>query len=97
MAFIQVIRFETDGIEEIQRHVDDYRAATEGTRTTRRSILCRDRDNEGRYVNLAFFDSYESAMQNSELPETSELAAKLTELANGEPEFMNLEIEWEGT
>jgi hypothetical protein len=38
-----------------------------------------------------FFDSYESAVENSNLPETSELAGKLGELADAQ-EFINLEI-----
>jgi hypothetical protein len=90
--FIQVIEFETDRIDEGQQYVDEYRAATEGKRTARRGILTKDRDKPNHYVNLVFFDSYESAMKNSEMPETQELSAKLMKIAKGEPKFYNLEV-----
>jgi len=39
-------------------------------RTVRRELLARDHSDPGRYFAIAFFDSYESAMENSDLPET---------------------------
>jgi hypothetical protein len=38
------------------------------------------------------FPSFEEAMANSELPETSEVAARLAELCDGSPTFRNLEF-----
>ena len=95
MAFIQIIQFQTDRMDEGRKHVDEYLAATEGRRTVQRSILCRDRDQPDHYVNIVFFESYESAMENSALPETGELAAKLAQLSTGEQKFLNLEVVFE--
>ena len=95
VAFIQLIQFQTDKMEEGKKHVDAYLAATEGRRTVERSILCQDRDKPGHYVNIVFFDSYEDAMKNSEMPETGELAAKLGELSTGPQVFSNLDVVFE--
>jgi hypothetical protein len=92
MAFIQVIDFRTNRIDEGRAAVDEYRASTEGRRTARRGILTKDRDEENHYVNIVFFDSYEEAMKNSEMPETQKLAQTLGGLSEGETRFLNLEI-----
>jgi hypothetical protein len=54
--------------------------------------VCEDRDNPGRYFQLVFFDTYEYAMKNSELPVTQEIAGKMAELADGPPAFYNLDV-----
>jgi hypothetical protein len=55
-------------------------------------VLCQDRNNPNHYVNIVFFDSYESAQENSNLPETQELAQKLGELADGPATFYDLDV-----
>ena len=95
VAFIQIIDFETDKMDEGRKHVDAYLAATEGRRTVQRSILCEDKDKPGHYLNIVFFDSYEGAMKNSAMPETGELAAQLGALTKGEQKFLNLEVVFE--
>jgi hypothetical protein len=92
MAFIQIIEFDTSEREEIEGLVDEWERATEGKRTTQRRILCQDRDDPGRYVNIVFFDSFESAMKNSALPETDLLAKKIQVLCGGPPGFRNLDV-----
>ncbi len=92
MAFIQIIDFRTKRFDEGRKHVDEYLAKTEGRRTSGRGITCQDRDDPEHYINIIFFESYEEAMKNSELPETGELAGKLAELGEGEPKFLNLEV-----
>jgi hypothetical protein len=92
MAFIQIIDFRTTRMDEGRAHVEEYLSKTEGRRTAGRSILCRDHDDADHYFNLVFFDSYESAMENSQLPETGELASKLAELSDGAPTFINLDV-----
>ena len=72
MAFVQIIECRTSEFDKIQRLEDEWRAATEGKRTLRRSIVARDRTDPDRHLIFAFFDSYEAAMENSNLPETSE-------------------------
>jgi hypothetical protein len=92
MAFVQIIDFHTSRIEEGRKAVDEYFAATEGRRTAGRGLLCQDRDDPTRYLNIVFFDSYESAMENSNMPETGELAAKMMAITDGPPTFLNLEV-----
>jgi hypothetical protein len=38
------------------------------------------------------FDSYESAMRNSQLPETQEFAGRIAALADSPPAFQNLDV-----
>lgn len=92
MTFIQIIDFRTARIAEAQKHVDEWFQKTEGRRTARRGLLCQDRDDPGRYLNIVFFDSYESAMENSALPETGQLAERLGALGDGPSTFVNLEV-----
>jgi hypothetical protein len=92
MAFVQIIDFHTSKIDEGRKHVEEYLAKTEGRRTATHSIMCQDRDDPTRYLNLVFFPSYEAAMENSSLPETGELAGKLAALTDGQPTFLNLDI-----
>ncbi len=74
MGFIQVVEFTTDDYDKVRQIDDRWAAATEGKRTARRQIVGRDRNHPDRYLAIVFFDSDESAMQNSALPETQELA-----------------------
>jgi hypothetical protein len=55
-------------------------------------VICRDRDQPGRHFVIVFFDSYEDAMKNSELPETDALAKKMMSLAESSPIFFNLDV-----
>jgi hypothetical protein len=90
--FIQVIDFETDRIDEGRKYVDDYRAAMKGKATALRGLLAKDRDKANHYFNIVFFPDYESAMKNSQMPETQELSEKLMKLGTGEPSFVNLDV-----
>jgi hypothetical protein len=60
-------------------------------------ITGADRDNAGRYLQIVFFDSYESAMENSDLPVTQEFAQKMMALSDGPPTFHNLDVVEERT
>ena len=92
MAFIQIIDFQTDRYDEVRALVDDYRATTQDKRTAQRGILTKSRDGENRYVNIVFFDSYEEAMKNSEMPETSAFAEQMMKLCDGPATFLNLDV-----
>lgn len=92
MAFVQIIECRTTQFDRIQRLEDEWRAATEGKRTLRRSIVVRDRTDPERYLILAFFDSYEAAMENSNLPETSEFSEKQAALLDGPMTFQDLDV-----
>jgi quinol monooxygenase YgiN len=92
MAFVQIIEMHTKNYEELQALGDEFFAATEGKRTLQRSFVTRDRNDPDRYLILAFFDSYESAMENSNLPETAAFAEKQMPLLEGPPTFYDLDV-----
>ncbi|HTT87058.1 MAG TPA: hypothetical protein VMF60_06810 [Acidimicrobiales bacterium] len=92
MAFIQIMEMRTSKFAEMQKVGDEWEQATAGKHTARRRVLCQDRDNPGRYYNVVFFDSYESAMENSALPETQALSEKLMSYVDGAPTFVNLDV-----
>ncbi|MDQ1397188.1 MAG: hypothetical protein QOG64_2447 [Acidimicrobiaceae bacterium] len=92
MAFMQIIEMHTKKFDELKKLDDEWEKATEGERTLQRSIVARDRKDPDRYILLAFFDSYESAMENSNLPKTTEFAEKQVALLDGPPTFTDLDI-----
>jgi prepilin-type processing-associated H-X9-DG protein len=92
MAFVQLIEFETSRIEEMRAIGDEWETAAGGDRKALRRIMCEDRDHPGRYCNIVFFDSYEEAMENSNLPVTQEFSAKMMALGDGPPTFHNLNV-----
>ncbi len=92
MAFVQVIEFRTSKFDEVRRLGEEWEAASAGKRTARRRVMCQDRDDAGRYFNIVFFDSYEEAMENSQLPTTQEFSQKMAALADGPPTFYNLDV-----
>ena len=92
MRFIQIFEFTTTRIDEVEALLDKWVAQSEGRRKVERSVLAADRDRPQTYVQIVEFPSYEEAMQNSSLPETTEFAQKLTALCEGSPQFRNLEL-----
>jgi hypothetical protein len=55
-------------------------------------VLCEDGDDPGRYLNVVFFDSYEAAMENSNLAVTKQFSEKMMALSDGPATFYNLDI-----
>ena len=96
-GFMQIIEFTTSRIKEIEELGRPSR--TEGTTlpTFRRIVATADRDHPGHYFTVVDFDSFETAMDNSGRPETSEFAAKMAELCDGPVIFHNLDVMWEDT
>jgi hypothetical protein len=92
MAFVQIVDMHTSKFEEISALEQEWRAATEGKRTLRRSIVTRDRNDPNHFMVLAFFDSYESAMSNSNLAETVRFGQKQAALLDGPMEFIDLDV-----
>lgn len=58
----------------------------------RRSIVTQDRHDPERYLVLAFFDDYDSAMTNSSLPQTAEFGAKQAALCETPLAFTDLDV-----
>jgi len=93
-GFLQIIEFSTTRVDEIRALAEKLRAdrEAEGQPLVRRGTLTADRDRPNHYLNIVEFDSYESAMENSNRPDTSEFAARMAELCDGQPNFYNLEV-----
>jgi hypothetical protein len=92
MAFVQIIEFHTSKLDEMEKVGDEWQVAIGADRKARRRLLCKDRDNAGRYFNIVLFDSYEEAMQNSNHPVTQEFSRRMMALADGGPTFYNLDV-----
>ncbi len=92
MAFIQIIEGRTSRYDEIKALVDDFRTRNGDQSTVRRAIETKDRDDPSRFMVMVFFDSYESAMENSNMPETDEFSKQMGELLDGPPTFHNLDV-----
>jgi hypothetical protein len=92
MAFIQIIEYRTSKFDEMRKTGEEWEKAAGGQSTSGRRIIAEDRDDPGRYMTIVFFDSYEAAMKNSELPVTQEFSQKMMALADGPPTFHNLDV-----
>lgn len=92
MSFVQVIDCHTSRYDEIRALDAEWEAATEGRRTLRRQIVARDRNDPTRLLVFVFFDSFEDAKTNSNLPGTQQGAAKRAALMDGPPAFTDLDI-----
>jgi hypothetical protein len=58
----------------------------------RRQIVVRDRNDPTRHLVLVFFDSAADAAYNSDLPGTTESAAKYTALMTEPPTFIDCDV-----
>lgn len=92
MAFVQIVEFRTSAGDELLALAHRYQQDTEGKRTVQGATMAVDRDDPSRYFVIARFESYESAMVNSNLPETQALAEKIGALAEGPPTFYDLDV-----
>ena len=92
MSYVQIIEFRSANFAAMQEVEERWQKATEGKRTARRAVMCRDRNDANRYFNVVFFDSYDSAMQNSNLPETRKFSEEMMKHADGPATFYDLDV-----
>jgi hypothetical protein len=92
MTFIQIIEFSTTREADVDALLEQWLERTQGKRRATRGVQTRDRDGANSYVQIVEFPSYEDAVANSELSETSDVAARLAELCDGPPTFRNLDV-----
>jgi hypothetical protein len=92
VAFVQIIQYRTSKIDEMRKVGDEWEAAARDSSTAQRVIVAGDRDDAGQYFTLAFFDSYDAAMENSNDPMTQEFAGRMMGFADGPPTFYNLDV-----
>jgi quinol monooxygenase YgiN len=95
MPFVQLIEFRTNRIDEFDAALEEWMEASEGWRAPTRGVLTKDRDQPDTYLQIVEFPSYESAMQNSNRPETGRFADQLAALCIAPPTFRNLDVERE--
>lgn len=92
MKFVQIIDFRSSKGDDVQKLTDEWVSSGAGKGRVGRGMMCADRDDPGRYVNIVEFPSYEAAMANSNDPDTQAFAAKMSALAEGPPTFVNLDV-----
>jgi quinol monooxygenase YgiN len=92
MAFIQIIEFTTDSFDEVEALMDEWVERTQGKRKAHRGTVSTDRDRPNTYVQIVEFPSYEAAMENSDMPETSDFAERIKKLCQGPLTFRNLDV-----
>lgn len=92
MAFLQIVEFRTADTDKARQINDQWWRDTGGKRTVRRELLARDHSDPGRCFAVVFFDSYESAMENSNLAETKASAEQFAKMSDAPPVFYDLDI-----
>ena len=92
MAFIQIVEARAANLDALMALSLEWEQATEGKRTARRSVITTDRNDPTRHMIIVFFDSYESAMENSALPETESFAQRWADVVDGPMVFHDLDV-----
>ncbi|MDH6223542.1 MULTISPECIES: hypothetical protein [Streptomyces] len=95
MKFVQIIDFETERIDEVREMMRAYeeQARSQGRANSPTArMLLKDRADANRYLAVVEFDSHESAMANSDAPETDELARRLSELMTRPPVYTDCDV-----
>jgi hypothetical protein len=90
MTFLQSIEFQGEQAQ-FEQLLDRYREIMGSDTTAKRAWLLADRDHPGTFVELVEFDSYESAMTNSEHPGTQAWAQEAESMLGGAV-FRNLDL-----
>jgi hypothetical protein len=91
-AFVQVVEFTTDRIDEWGPIQERLIKVLGPDRPMRWSVLAEDRDQPGTYLALVEFPSYSAAMANSANPATGAWFAELSAVCAGAPAFRNLDV-----
>lgn len=92
MAFVQVMTYTTTKRAEMDAALAQWLEDTRDVRRARKRLLLQDRGTADRYVEVVFFDSYEDAMHNSNLPATGALSRSFEELSEDGCRFENFDV-----
>ncbi len=93
LGFVQFVELYSDKTAtELLRLEDEWRAATRGRRTALLELFLTDRSDPDRKLAVNGYESYDQAMVNSYLPETSALAAQLGEAISGVLAFREYDV-----
>ena len=91
-AFVQLIEFRTERIEEWDGIQDRRHTAIGADETVRWSMLGADRDRLDTYVAIVEFPDYDRATASSRHPATDAWAADLTKICSDDLAFRNLDV-----
>lgn len=91
-AFVQLIEFRTDRIDEVERMAREWAEAIGADRTARWAVVGADRDHPDTYVEIVEFPDHAAAMANSASPVTTRFAENLRKVCVDEPRFVNLQV-----
>lgn len=90
MSFVQTIDIETDDIQPVRDHVNQWHSEQAGVAPGYQGArILADADQPGRYVIEVEFTSKDDADANNDRSETAAWAEKLQELVDGSPTFGN--------
>ena len=78
-----------DQAEQIQRQAEENNTVREGWL---RTIVMRDQHNPDEVYTLIVFESEEAARRGEQTPEVQAIAQKMQQLADGPPEFIDLDV-----
>jgi hypothetical protein len=95
MGFIQILEYQTSRVEELAAVATEFRKRMQDSESTAKPLggtITADRDRPGCYLSIIEFDSYESAMEASNSPDTQEFFGRLSGLMDGPPKFYNLDV-----
>ena len=92
MNFVQIASFHASDLDGFKEREEEWQRQTEGRRTLRRWQLLADHQDPTHFVSVNWFDSYESAMVNSALPETDAMAQWMAAKVTGQVEFTDLDV-----
>lgn len=90
-GFVQIIEMKTSRIDEVDALIEEIRSGRDSMPMTR-AAWTADRDRPGYYLSILEFESYERAMENSQKPETAEMAKRMASLCDEPPKFYNLDV-----
>jgi hypothetical protein len=91
-GFIQLIEFETNDVEAVEKAIQNFRGDHPGVMTFTTSRVAEDRDKPGTYISIVEFPSYEEAMKQSDHPALSEFVQSIGPELMANRRFRNLDV-----
>jgi len=91
-AFIQLVEYETNDIEAVEKAILKFRDEHPGVMTFTTSRVAEDRDNPGTYVSIVEFPTFEEAMEQSNHPELSEFVQNIGPELMANRRYRNLDV-----
>ena len=91
MTFMQIIKYHTSRPDEIAA-LEQSMQATGRTPRFSHITVGQDKEAAGTFYTIVEFPNEAAAQANNEDPETQAFAAKMMQLCDGPPEFMNIDV-----